>query len=248
VGHNSGLLDRTGAPRATGFERQSWWSDQPVVHMVRRLAPTDAMPVDPGYAADERYTQVLFTDWTPRNLNPHQENVEVYSNCKEVELFLNGKSLGVQEIHADASPRVWNVAFAPGTLKAVAHNDGKIVATDELTTAGKPAKIILTTNLKAIADNWDAVAFVHAEIVDGQGTLVPDANNLISFQVSGPGMIAAVDNADNSSHEPFQSSQRYAFHGKCIAFVKANAPSGRIKIAASSPGLKSDSIRIQISK
>lgn len=248
VGHNSGLLDRTGAPRSTAYERQSWWSDQPMVHMVRRVAPTDAMPTDPGYAADERYTQVLFTDWTPKNLNPHQENVEVYSNCKEVELFLNGKSLGVQEIHADASPRIWNVAFAPGTLKAVARNDGKVAATDELTTVGMPAKIILTTNLKKISDSWDAVAFVRAEIVDGQGTLVPGASNLISFDVSGSGVIAAVDNADNSSHDPFQSSQRQAFHGTCIAFVKANAPGGNIKITASSPGLKSDSVRIRVSK
>ncbi len=144
-----------------------------MVHIVRRVAPTDAMPTDPGYAADERYTQVLFTDWTPRNLSPHQENVEVYSNCKEVELFLNGKSLGVQEIHADASPRIWNVTFASGTLKAVARNDGKVAATDELATAGLPAKIILTTNLKKISNDWDAVAFVRAEAVDGQGTVGP---------------------------------------------------------------------------
>ena len=248
VGHNSGLLDRTGAPRATAYERQSWWSDQPMVHIVRRVAPTDVMPTDPGYAADERYTQVLFTDWTPKNLNPHRENVEVYSNCKQVELFLNGKSLGVQEIHADASPRIWNAAFTPGTLKAVGRNDGKTAATDELTTAGEPAKIILTTNLKKIANDWDAVAFVRAEIMDGQGALVPGATNLVSFQVSGPGVIAAVDNADNGSHDPFQASERQAFHGQCIAFVKADVASGSIKITASSPGLKSDSIRIRVSK
>jgi beta-galactosidase len=248
VGHNSGLLDRTGAPRATAFEHESWWTEKPMVHIVRRVAPTDAMPMDPGYAADERYTQVLFTDWTPKNLGPHQENVEVYSNCKQVELFLNGKSLGVQEIHADASPRIWNVTFAPGTLKAVARNDRKVVATDELATAGKPAKIILTTNLKKVADNWDGVAFVRAEIVDGQGTLVPHADNLVAFQVSGPGVIAAVDNGNNASHDAFQTSERHSFQGKCIAFVKANAPSGKIKITASSPGLKSDSVRIRVAK
>jgi beta-galactosidase len=248
VGHNSGLLDRTGAPRATAFEHQSWWSDKPMVHMVRRVAPTEAMPTDPGYAAAERYTQVLFTDWTPKNQNPHQENVEVYSNCKEVELFLNGKSLGAQKIHADASPRVWNVTFAPGTLKAVARNGGKVVAKDELATAGKPAKIILTTNLKKVADNWDSVAFIRAEIVDRHGTLVPHSDNLVSFQVSGPGVIAAIDNGNNASHDPFQTSQRKAFQGQCIAFIKANASSGKIKITATSPGLKSDSVRIQASK
>jgi beta-galactosidase len=248
VGHSSGLLDRTGAPRATAFQHQSWWSATPMVFMVRRIAPTDAMPVDPGYAADERYSQVLFADWTPRNPQPHDENVEVYSNCKEVELFLNGKSLGVQQIHADDSPRIWHVAYAPGTLKALARNDGKEVATDALTTAGPPAKIILTTDDPKLADDWDSVAFVRAEVVDKDGVLVPNANNLISFDVSGPGMIAAVDSADNGSHEPFQATQRRAFGGSCIAYIKADALSGRIKVTASSPGLKSGYITVKISK
>ncbi|HTR39998.1 MAG TPA: hypothetical protein VMH87_00085, partial [Pseudomonadales bacterium] len=85
-------------------------------------------------------------------------------------------------------------------------------------------------------------------VVDGQGILVPHANNLISFNVSGPGVIAAVDDGNNSSHDSFQSTQRHAFQGMCVAFIKANAPSGKIKITASSPGLKSDSISLQISK
>lgn len=248
VGHSSGLLDRTGAPRATAFQRQSWWSDQPMVFMVRRIAPTDAMPVDPGYAADERYSHVLFADWTPRNSQPHNENVEVYSNCKDVELFLNGKSLGVQEIHADDSPRIWHVPYAPGTLKAVARNDGKVVATDVLTTAGPPAKIILTTDPAKITDDWNSVAFVRAKVVDKDGVSVPGANNLISFDVSSSGVIAAMDNADNGSHEPFQATQRHAFEGSCIAYIKANAPGGRIKVTASSPGLKNDGLVIRIAK
>ena len=89
-----------------------------------------------------------FSDWTPTNTQPHTENVEVYSNCKEVELFLNGKSLGVKTINDDASPRNWQVPFAPGTLKAVARNNGKVVATDELRTAGEPKRIVLSTETK----------------------------------------------------------------------------------------------------
>ena len=247
VGHASGVIDRTGGLRPVSYERQSWWSDQPMVAIARRLAPTDAMPTDPGYGADERYTQVLFNDWTPANQQPHLENVEVYSNCKEVELFLNGQSLGAQQIHDDASPRIWHVTYAPGTLKAVARNDGKVAATDELVTAGAPAKIILTTNRKEIADDWDSVAFARAEVVDKDGILVPHASNLISFQISGPGVVAAVDSSDNASHEPFQSSQRSAYNGQCIAYIKASAPSGRIQVIASSPGLKSDSVRLTIS-
>ncbi|HZI32974.1 MAG TPA: glycoside hydrolase family 2 TIM barrel-domain containing protein, partial [Candidatus Binatia bacterium] len=158
VGHNSGLLDRTGRIKPVGFERQSWWSDEPMVYMTRRVAHSDVMPTDPGYGGEERYTQVLFPDWTPRDSAPHDENVEVYSNCKEVELFLNGKSLGSQTVHADASPRVWKVQYEPGTLKAVGRNDDKMAATEELRTAGKPAKIVLSTDSHQLSPGWDQVA------------------------------------------------------------------------------------------
>jgi beta-galactosidase len=247
--HGSGLLDRTGAPRAVAFERQSWWIDQPMVFMVRRSAPTDAMPTDPGYAADEKYSQVLFADWTPKNSQPHGENVEVYSNCKTVELFLNGKSIGKKEINADASPRNWTVPFAPGILKAVARNEkGKIVATSELRTADRPAKIVLTTETKTLSPGFENIAIVRAKITDKDGIEIPNANDLVSFFISGAGEIIAADNANNLSHESFQANQRLAFHGECAAFVRATSASGKITLTASAPGLKSDSVILKAIK
>jgi beta-galactosidase len=218
-----------------------------MVSIARRTGATTNAPVDPGFTPLDR-RQVLFADWTPKNLQPHEETVEVYSNCKEVELFLNGKSLRTQPLHADASPRVWKVQFAPGTLKAVARNNGKVVATDALHTAGPPAKIELATNLKRLADDWDGVAFVRAAVVDRHGVLVPSANDLIRFSISGPGVVAAVDNADNSSHESFQATERHAFAGECVAFVKATASSGKIVVAASAPGLGSDTVVLRAFK
>ena len=248
VGHGSGLIDRTGEVKPLAGERQSWWSEAPMVRIVRRVAPTDLMPTDPGYGTEEKHTQVLFADWTPKNSAPHDENVEVYSNCKEVELFLNGKSLGVKPLNADASPRVWKIPFAPGKLKAVAKNDGKIVATDELRTAGAPAKILLTTDDEKLAHNWDAVARVTATVVDKNGVVVPGAKDLITFKISGPGVIAAVDNGGNASHEPFQAGERHALQGRCVAFVKATAPSGKITLTASAPGLTAGSAVIKTSE
>ena len=248
VCHGSGLLDRTGAPRVVASERQSWWSDKPMVAIARRLAPTDAMPVDPGYAGDEKYSLVLFPDWTPENLSPHAENVEVYSNCKEVELFLNGKSLGVKPLNADASPRNWRVPFEPGTLKALARKRAEIVATDELRTAGKPAKIILSTETPTLSPGFDGVAIVRAKITDADGIEIPRAADLISFKISGPGVVAAVDNGDNTSHELFQTTQRRAFQGQCVAFVKAAASSGQITLTASAPGLTDGSLAVNISQ
>ncbi len=245
VGHASGLIDRTARIRPVGRERESWWSDEPMVAIARRVANNDLMPTDPGYGQPERHTQVLFSDWSPRNDAAHEEQVEIYSNCKEVELFLNGESLGKKEINTNASPRVWRVAYAPGTLKAVASNGGKVVATQELRTAGAPVAIQLETQNKEVGTGWDDVAIVRATIVDAQGIPVPRADNLISFSASGPGVIAAVDNGDNESHELFQASERHAYLGQCVVYVKATK-GGKIDVSAKADGLKAKPVTIKV--
>jgi beta-galactosidase len=224
--------------RPLARERQSWWSAAPMVSVNRRVSSDDLMPTDPGYGGEERHTQVVFADWTPRDLLPHVENVEVYSNVKEVELLLNGQSLGTKEINADASPRNWQVPFAPGTLQAVARDErGKVVATDELRTAGRAAKIILVSETARLAPGYDDVAMVRAIVADANGVEVPRASDLITFKTAGPGVIAAVDNGDNASHELFQTNSRRAFQGECVAFVRATATSGEITITTSAAGL-----------
>lgn len=244
VGHASGLLDRTGAVKPMAFERLSWWSDKPVVRVVRRTAPNDRMPTDPGYGGPELHTQVQFADWTSRNPSPHEQNVEVYSNCDEVELLLNGKSLGSKPLPPDARSRNWSVQFEPGTLKAVGRNSGKVVAEDALRTAGKPVAIQLEAVNSTLGTSWDDVAIIRATIVDAAGIAVPRADNLISFTISGPGSIAVVDNGDNASHEPFQATQRRAFQGHRFVVVKAGAP-GRITLNASADGLRGGKIKLK---
>jgi beta-galactosidase len=246
VGHQSGLLDRTARVRALACERQSWWSDKPMVTVARRVADTDQMPVDPGYGGEERHRQVLFSDWTPNDLKPHQESVEVYSNCKDVELFLNGKSLGFQARNTDDSPRMWKVDFVPGKLKAVAKNDGKIAATQELRTAGRPAAIQLETATK-LGTAWDDVAIVRAKVVDANGIEIPLANDLIFFNAEGPGVVAATDNGANENLESFETNSCRAFQGECVAYVKATGATGKIHLSASAPGLMTDTVVISIS-
>lgn len=243
--YGKGLLERTATPRPTGFQRQSWWSEKPMVYIARRIAPPEQSPTDPGYEiAEQRRTQVLFGDWTPKNLGAHKENVEVYSNCEEVELFLNGKSLGSKPKPADDSPRNWNVDFEAGTIKAVGKNGGKTVAEFELKTAGKPAGIVLSADKKQISNNWDDVVFVRATVVDENGTIVPNASDMIEFSASGPGVIAAVDSADNADHDPFQATRRKAFNGRCFAYIKASQGSGKITITAKSGNLSSNMLTI----
>jgi beta-galactosidase len=247
IANNSGLLYKTAAPKPIAFQRQSWWSDKPMVYIARRVARTPLAPTDPGYnPIDERRPQVLFADWTPKDLQPHEETVEIYSNCEDVELFLNGKSLGSKPRPKDDSSRTWKVDFAPGTVRAVGMNQGKIAATYELRTAGNPSSLLLVLDKSSIVNGWDDVAFANLSVVDDQGTIVPGAQNLINFKVEGPGFVAAVDSANNNSHEPYQATQRQAFQGVCLALIKANANRGKIKLTATFPNLRSASVELTV--
>ncbi len=249
VAYPSGLLWKTAVPRPLAFQRRSWWTTAPMVYIARRAAQTPRLPTDPGYnPTEERRPQVLFSDWTPKNLEKHEENVEIYSNCDEVELFLNGKSLGKKSKPADDSPRNWKVDFETGSIKAVGMNDGKVVANYELRTAGKPAKILLSVDKSAIANNWDEVAFVAVAVAVENGTLVPDASDLITFKTEGAGILAAVDSADNNSHESYQGTTRRAFQGLCFAMLKANIDKGKITLAAAAPNLQSSRITVKVGR
>ncbi len=114
----------------------------------------------------------------------------------------------MKPLPADGSSRNWIVDFEPGTITAVGRNGGEIVATAELRTSGKPAKVHLTTNCKQLHNAWDDVAIVEAEIVDEHGIRVPRATNLVKFRVSGAGQVVAVDSGSIISHEPFDATQR----------------------------------------
>jgi beta-galactosidase len=244
-----GMLDRTAVKRPLGWQRQSWWSEKPMVYLARRIAPTQAAPTDPGWDPNEqRRTQVVFGDWTPADLGRHEENVEVYSNCDEVELFLNGRSLGSKTKNANDSPRNWMVPFEPGTIKAIGKNGGKVVAEYGLKTAGKPAAVKLSLNKTRVANNWDDVVFVTAIIVDENGVPVPTANDLINFEAKGSGSIVAVDSANNTDHDPFQATKRKAFQGRCLAFIKADRDTGKIMISATAADLRSNTVTIAIGR
>ena len=220
-----------------------------MVYMARRVAPRVAGPTDPGYeTVPDRRPQVLFSDWTPRDAGPHEENVEVYSNAEQVELFLNGKSLGSKARPADDSARNWKVTFEPGTLRAVASNQGQSVATYELQTAGRPARIVLNADRTRLTSVWDDVSYVTVTVVDDHGVLAPNARDLITFKIAGAGVVAVVDSGDNSSHELFQASERHTYQGRCVVMIKANAPSGKIILEASAPGLAQASFTINATR
>ena len=129
---------------------------------------------------------------------------------------------------------------------AKAYNNGKVVATDTVETAGAPARIVLSPDRTTLqADGEDAVV-VPVSILDAEGRIVPNANNRVTFQLTGDGRILGVGNGDPSDHDTDKANNRKAFHGHCIAVVSAGSKPGVLELTASSPGLKSASTSFQI--
>jgi beta-galactosidase len=186
-------------------------------------------------------------NWTPTDFDTYDNaKVQVYSNCEEVELFLNGKSLGSLPKPANDAAREWDVTFEKGTIKAVGKNKGKEMAAEEFKSAGPPAKIILVASKSKLANNWDDVSFIKATIVDANGVPCPNSDNLIKFSVTGPAAITAVDNGNITSHEPYLATERQAFQGKAIAIIKAVKDSGEVTVKAQADGLEAAAIKLQV--
>jgi len=134
------------------------------------------------------------------------------------------------------------VKYEPGTLKAVSRKNGKVVLTREIHTAGAPAKIELVADRKNIKADGKDLSFITVKILDKDGNVVPNADNLVNFKISGPGFIAGVDNGDEVSHDPFKANYRKAFNGLALAIVQTKEKAGSITFTATSAGLLSATV------
>ncbi len=253
----AGLLDRTGRLKIAGMERESWWSDRPVVHVVRNADPAAAGPATDGAGgpnqpalptmiavATPKPRVALFDDWSPADRGPHDETIEVYSNCQRVEAFLNGRSLGVQPIHTDASPRRWPVRYAPGDVSAVCRDPGGAAASDMLRTAGRPVRVVLTADRSRVGSSFDAMTYIRARVVDARGVTVPDGNHRLRFAVRGAGTLIATDNGSSVDHTPFPSPERDVLDGQAVALVRG-AGVGAFRVTATADGLKTGVVQLE---
>jgi beta-galactosidase len=212
-----GIIDLAGFPKDVYYMYQSEWTNKPVLH--------------------------LFPHWNWKLGDTI--DVWAYFNGDEVELFLNGKSLGTKRKIGDELHVVWRVSYQPGTLRAVSRKNGKVVMTDEVHTAGQPARIVLIPDRKIIKANGSDLSFVTVKIVDQNGTVVPRANNLVNFEISREGTIAGVDNGSEISHESFKANHRKAFHGMALVIIQSKGKAGRISLKARADGLRPASMVIE---
>jgi beta-galactosidase len=203
-----GIFDACGFWKDSAWYYKSWWGTEPVLHLFPHW------------------------NWT----SGEKVNVWCHSNLDTIELFLNGQPLGARKTEPYRHVE-WDVVFAPGTLEARGYKDGKVVLTAKRETAGAPAQILLKTDRGVLAADGEDVAVVALQIADSEGRLVPTADDLVSFKVSG-GALIGVGSGDPRSHEADKAAQRSAFNGLCSAIVQAFKTPGAIHIEASAPGLK----------
>ena len=209
-----GIIDLAGFPKDTYYMYQSEWTNQPVLH--------------------------LFPHW---NWKPGEKvDVVAYFNADEVELFLNGRSQGTKRKQGDEVQVFWRIPYEPGVLKAVSRKNGRVVLTREVRTASEPARIELVPDRKTLKADGVDLSFVTVKVVDRNGTLVPFADDLIKFEVTGEASIAGVDNGYQASHESFKGKQRKAYHGMALAIVQTKQKPGRIVLKASSANLPPASV------
>jgi beta-galactosidase len=213
-----GIIDLAGFPKDVFYMYQSEATSTPVLHVLPHWNWNNGDTVDV---------------------------VAYYNNADEVELFLNGRSLGTRKKNNDTFHVKWRVPYTAGTLKAVSRKAGKTVMVKQIQTAGAPAKIILSADRNKIKADGDDLSFVTATIVDANGVIVPRADNLVQFSIKGAGFVRATDNGNPVSHESFQSPSRKALNGLALAVVQSNGSKGNIVLTATSEGMPAASVVIE---
>jgi beta-galactosidase len=212
-----GILDSCGFPKDNYFYYRAWWRpNEPLVHLLPHWT------------------------WPGREEQPIE--VWAHGNTDEVELLLNGRSLGRKPMPRNRHLE-WSVPYSPGRLEAVGYNGGRRVAHALRETAGPAAAVRLTADRRMARADGSDVFILAAEIVDARGRPVPTADHLLRFSASG-GEIIGVGNGNPNSLEPDVASQRRAFNGLAQAIVRVGRRPGAVDASVSSPGLKGARIRI----
>ena len=237
----SGIIDLAGNKKPEFYFRQSLWSDKPMVFIGTTDRLTDNGPVN--LWAHKRVDPVW--NWK----EGQAISVNVFTNCEEVELFLNNRSLGIKKM-ADFQNRTinWQVPFEAGTLRAIARTSGKELASFGLKTTGSPVRIAAKSDVKSLKGDKQDLGHIWVALCDEAGNTVFSAENEIICEVKGPARILGMEDSNPRNIEDYKDNRQNAFHGKLLIYVQSLDTSGKAVISLSSPGLQGTTVELNIVK
>jgi len=215
----SGALDIFLQKKGAYYQNQSHWTDKPMVHIVPH--------------------------WNFEGLEGSEIPVTVYTNCEELELILNGKSLGIKKIEKYGHGE-WNVLYENGILEAKGLIGGKIACTHERKTTGKAVSLKLTQDIEFSADGNDLALFT-CECADAEGNIVPDASPYVHFSVNSPAVLVATG-SDNCDHTSVALPERQMYMGKIRIAVKPGIGQKDLILRAFSENLAPAVIKAEITE
>ena len=216
---STSLLDVTGGVKPAGMQRASWWTSEPMVAYARHADNNGAGP--------------LISDWTPADMDTYDQAViEVYSNCQEVDLWINGEPQGRRTMPDNARPAIYNVNYYQGIIDVRGYNDGVLAAKCYTVTVGNPTHIGIEKIGGKAGTGFDDVEILSVFIADGEGNVCPNNDCRIELSVSGAELIA-VDNADVMAHDTSHKSTAFnTYQGRMIAYIRRTSASGKVTVTA----------------
>jgi beta-galactosidase len=236
-----GDLDLTGFRRPQSYYRDIIWNGGDRVYATVRMPEPEGKKI----IAIMWATYPTLPTWSWPGQEGRELEVEVYSGTEKVRLFLNDKLIGEKPTGREQEFKaVFSVPYAPGILKAVGLRGDNVVAESVLTTAGEAARLRVTADRTTLQADGEDLSFVTVEAVDVNGKPDLRADQEVQFEISGPGVIAAVGNGDGQDPDSYQGDRRKLYQGRALVAIRTSRQTGRIKLTVRSSGLSDGSLSI----
>ena len=238
-GSGAGLLDLAGFPKPEYYYRKSLWSSNPMVYIGTSDVPIGDQ--EAGFWTQHSAAPV----WAGAAGVPIR--IVAFTNSQEVELALNGRSLGTRCLPAGGDRiACWDTIYEPGTLIANAMKHGEVIASAELKSSGPASALRASIDRDLIAADGDDTAHVLVEVIDASGNIVYDSGAAVNWEITGPARLIGLESGDLASHEDGKASSRKCHHGLLLGYVQSTEVVGDVTVTVSSPSLGQATISFRV--